>query len=107
MDIGKAAKSFGCSYTSFLDYCKLENIKLPPQGYWQRRNAGHSHEKSLHSVQKIRKPMNLLSENQVKEIRLLSKNGIGCREIGRTLNIHHTKVSSLLRGKTYIGIGLI
>ena len=51
--------------------------------------------------------MILLSEDKVREIRILFNNGMGCREIGRQLNIHHTKISSITRGKSYCGVGLL
>ncbi len=104
INLNKIAESLDCGYTSLKNYCLDQQIQIPPMGYWLRRKAGYDHEKSLKSVAKIRKPMNLLTNETVKEIRLLFAQGLGCRKIGRKLNIHHTKISAITRGKSYIGV---
>lgn len=101
VSIKKIAEQLNCSYTSVLNHCESQNIQIPPIGYWQRRNAGHSHEKSLNSVQKPRKPLSLLSEDTILKIKQLASTGLGCREIGRQLNLHHTRVSRVIRNVSY------
>lgn len=101
MNIKEISKKIKCSRTSVINYCESENIKLPPIGYWQRRKAGYSHEESLVSKAKIRQTKNLLSDETVKEIKLLFSQGLGCREIGRKLGLCHTKISGITRGKRY------
>lgn len=80
---------------------------MPPRGYWQRRKFGYSHEESLKSQAKIRKPFIPIPEDKIREIRKLFAQGVGCREIGRVLNICHTKISAITRGKRYTNIGLL
>ena len=106
-NIRNLSKRFNCSHTSITEYCKDNNIKIPPRGYWQRRQSGYSHQESLISQAKIRIPKILLSEEKIKEIRKLFSDGYGCREIGRIMDLCHTKISSITRGKSYKNIGLL
>lgn len=104
--LSECAKEIGCSLTAIKKFCFRNNIDMPPQGYWQRRKSGYSHEQSLVSQKKIRKPMKILSNESIKQIKLMREKGVSCREIAKTFQTHHTTISRIVRNKSYTHVGV-
>lgn len=71
-------------------------------GYWARRRAGQTHEEALNPSKKIRKSKNLISREDILEIRKLINEGIlSLRAIGRKFKKDHSTISNIKYGKTY------
>lgn len=95
------SKDLDCSSNGLKKHCLKLGLKLPPKGYWIRRLKGYSHEESLTSRKVIRKPLDLLNSETVAKIKEFHQSGLGCRKIGRILNLHHTRISRITRGISY------
>lgn len=88
----QAGIQLGVTDNAVKKWCRYLGIALPPQGYWARRNAGHSHEIALSGLNYIPKYTHLSQEERNK-IRLMLTEGLTFREIGNRLNRCHTTVS--------------
>ncbi len=97
------------SFSTIKKWCKAYNIPMPPQGYWQRRQAGHSHDDSINpkSKMKSKQPNNKLTLKQVLEIKQLLLDGeLTQREISLLYNIHNSTVSNIRTGKIHKNINI-
>lgn len=97
------SKQYNCSLSGLRKYCKKNYISYPNYGYWQRIKAGYSHEESLNPLpKKERKPLKILSKEQVFEIKNLIREGkLSFREIGKRFNVSHTCISNINTNKLY------
>lgn len=79
-------------------WAKSYGIDCPPQGYWQRRERGYSHEEALVSQKRMpptaRKKMSLETARQAFAMR---QEGKSYREIGDTLGFGHWTIQQALR----------
>ncbi len=102
MPVIKIAEQFGVTNNSVKKWCKIYEIDTPPVGYWTRRTMGYSHEESMLSQAKETKPQKKFTKEQFLEIvKLIKKDEISLREIGRRYNVSHATISDIKHGYTY------
>lgn len=97
MPMPKAAHHLRVSIKSLKKHCRNCKIEWPPMGYWQRRQAGHPHEKSLTSCQKVRPQKRIISKEQLSKMKEMQTQGASNREIATTIGFHHTTVGRALK----------
>lgn len=92
--LSHVGKQLSCSSNAIKDYCESKKIKLPEQGYWQRKNAGHCHETSLTKIKtKTRIPMKIWKEDELLEIVKLKNEGNSFHDIALKFHVAHTTIS--------------
>jgi len=94
------ASQFGVSSTCIKIRCANLGLDVPPMGYWQRRNAGYSHEKSLASVKPIRQKAKRFTKEQVELILQEFSEGIKIRRIAAKHGVTHSTISRMINGET-------
>ena len=96
------AEKFNLTDNAIHRWIKDYNLSKPPQCYWARRNAGHSHENSLKPEIKITKPLKKFNQEQVSQIKeLINKGDLTLREIAKQFNVCHPTISDIKNGKSY------
>ncbi|MDO8610975.1 MAG: DUF559 domain-containing protein [bacterium] len=106
MSIHKICKQYNVTRKLIIRYCKILNIQYPkfPKGYWQKRNAGYSHEQSMLPTEEKNPPKRFTNE-QVFEIRkLISENKYSLRTIGRKFGVCHKTIKSIRDNITYTDV---
>ncbi len=78
-------------------WAKSYGIDCPPQGYWQRREAGYSHEEALVSQAKITTPQRLITREIAEKAAALRLKGQSYRDIGTALGFGHWSIQNALR----------
>ena len=90
-------KRFGVGDNAVRKWCKSYGIKLPPQGYAQRRQAGYSHEEALVSQKKLTKVKRHITVEIAQQAAALRAQDVSYRDIGEQLGFGHWSIQSALR----------
>jgi len=79
-------------------FCKRHSIKLPPMGYWQRRNRGYSHEQALVSQKRIQPPKKTISQEQIESAIKMIIEGSSLRKAAKAIKCCHSTLLDRLSG---------
>lgn len=91
------SKRYGVRDNTIRKWCKNYDIKPPPQGYAQRRQAGYSHEESLISQKRPLKGKRFITLEVAQQAAALRAQNLSYREIGDELGFGHWSIQSALR----------
>ncbi len=97
--ISVLCKDFGASSNALKKYCRKLLIEIPSYGYWQRRNAGLSHEEAMTPIVVYRKPLKRFSEEDVLNAKQLLDEGKSLREISEIIKFSHQVISHHLKSR--------
>lgn len=102
LDAEKLKKKYHVRISKIKNWCLEYNIEYPHKNYWRMRRAGLTHEDSLNYKKRVRKPMNLFTQEQILEIKKLLEDGeLSLRQIGKIFGRKHQIIMDIRDGKTY------
>lgn len=86
LEIGKG---YGVGDNTIRKWCKAYGVQWPPQGYWQRRKAGYSHEESLVSQKRLIKGKRFITREIAEQAFVLVQGGMSYRKAAAQFGFRH------------------